>query len=64
MAKVLDLVDIQDSDIPSKRPASSTAGVPVAKRPALSRMSVNEEGGSPDVSVCNYLLILLFILCI
>lgn len=44
MTKVLDLVDIQGSDISSKQPASSTACVPVAKRPALSRMSVNEEG--------------------
>ena len=64
MAKVLNLVDVQGSNnMPSKRPASSTADVPVSERPAISHIMPIHEGRSPHVSVCNslYLLILLLI---
>ena len=57
MAKVLNLVDIQGSDVQSKRPASSTVDVPVPKRLAMSRMPIHKEESSPHVSVYNSLCI-------
>ena len=62
MTKVLGLVDIQG---PSKRPASPTVDIPVAKRP-VSRMPIHQEGRSPEVSVCNELFadFVIHVICI
>lgn len=58
MAKVLNLIS---PDMQNKRPASSTADVPVPKRPTISRMPIHQEGRSPPVLVCNLLYLLLIL---
>ena len=62
MAKVLNLVDIQGADLQNKRPASSIADIPVPKRPAVSHMSIHQEGSTPRVSVSVSLYLLLLML--